>query len=611
MSKPKTKEIEEKQGGIGAEAPVEATGPAFRRGGAFLVEPVVGPVFSREQFSEEQKEIDRMVREFAAERIAPRMEELSTHNKELTLELMREVAELGLTGIDVPEKYGGLELDKTTSGLVVEALTTGGSASWVVTFSCHVGIGTVPIVYFGSEEQKAKYLPKLASAEWLGAYALTEQDSGSDVAELKTTARPTEDGEAYLLNGTKLWITNGGWADTFIVFADLEGAGNTAFIVEREWEGLSTGAEEHKLGIKGSSTVTVILQDVRVPKENLLGEPGKGLPVALNSLNIGRFKLGAADLGGCKGTITNSVQYALERQQFGQPIAYFEAIRKKFAEMVVGTYTLDSAIYRAVGLMDERIAQMDTDDPEYDRHVMDALEEYAIESSIGKIFGSEAMAMVADHGVQIHGGNGYSEEYPIAGIYRDCRIDRIFEGTNEINRMVIYGYFLKKALMEELPFRDAEKLWSKSEVPDDGPLAWEVAALDAARRLTVKSLFEAVSLYGQDLRNAQIVGEDLADLAIGYFGASAAINRILQLGDKERGDRVYRALARLVVSTYMEEVVRRLYRLRPVLFSGPYGSRFVDQLDRELQQLYPPFDPVKEVHILTDDLFEHGRYRFE
>ncbi|MEE9561498.1 MAG: acyl-CoA dehydrogenase family protein, partial [Thermoanaerobaculia bacterium] len=447
MSKQDTKEIDEKKSRAGPAAAAGVTGPAFRRGGAFLLEPVVGPVFTREQFSEEQKEIDRMVRDFAAERIAPRRDELSTHNHELTMELMREVAELGLTGIDIPEKFGGLELDKTTSALVVEALTTGGSASWVVTFSCHVGIGTLPIVYFGTEEQKAKYLPKLGSVEWLGAYALTEQDCGSDVANLKTTAKPTEDGEAYLLNGTKLWITNGGWADTFIVFANLEGTGNTAFIVEREWDGFSTGAEEHKLGIQGSSTVTVHLENVRVPKENLLGEPGKGLPVALNSLNIGRFKLGAGDLGGCKGTITNTVQYALERQQFGQPIAYFEALRKKFAEMVVRTYMLDSAIYRAVGLMDERIAQMDTDDPDYDRHVVDAIEEYAIESSIGKIFGSETMALVADHGVQIYGGNGFSEEYPLAEIYRDCRIDRIFEGTNEINRMVIYGYFLKKALM--------------------------------------------------------------------------------------------------------------------------------------------------------------------
>jgi alkylation response protein AidB-like acyl-CoA dehydrogenase len=603
--------MDEKKSDAGSAVAAGVTGPAFRRGGAFLVEPVVGPVFTREQFSEEQSEIDRMVRDFAAERIAPNRDDLSTHNQELTMELMREVGELGLTGIDVPEKFDGLELDKTTSALVVEALTTGGSASWVVTFSCHVGIGTLPIVYFGSEEQKAKYLPKLASVEYLGAYALTEQECGSDVVDLKTTAKPTEDGEAFILNGTKLWITNGGWADTFVVFANLEGAGNTAFIVERGWDGLSTGAEEHKLGIKGSSTVTVLLEDVRVPKENLLGEPGKGLPVALNSLNIGRFKLGAADLGGCKGTITNVAQYALERQQFGQPIAYFEALRKKFAEMIARTYMLDSAIYRAVGLMDERIAQLDTDDADYDRHVVDAIEEYAIESSIGKIFGSETMALVADHGVQIYGGNGFSEEYPVAEIYRDCRIDRIFEGTNEINRMVIYGYFLKKALMEELPFRDAEKVWTKSEVPEDGPLAWEVAALDAARRLTVKSLFEAVSLYGQDLRNAQIVGEDLADLAIGYFGASAAINRILQLGDKALGDRAYLALARLVVSGYMEEVVRRLYRLRPLLYAGPYGSRFVDQLDRELQHLYPPFDPVKEVYILTDDLFEHGRYRFE
>jgi alkylation response protein AidB-like acyl-CoA dehydrogenase len=581
-----------------------------RHGGDFLLRPVVEPVFARESFSEEQREIERTVREFARDRIAPRREELSTPNRELTLELLREVGELGLTGVDIPERYGGLELDKCTSALVVEALTLGGSASWVVTFSGHVGIGTLPLVFFGTEAQKEKYLPLLATVEYLGAYALTEPGAGSDVTSLATKARPTEDGDSIVLSGEKLYTTNGGWADLFVVFADLEGAGVTAFLVERGSDGLTTGAEEHKMGIKGSSTVSLILKDVRIPKENLLGKPGGGLEIALNILNIGRFKLGAADLGGCKGVLDQATSYALERVQFGQPIAYFEAIRRKLADMAVRTFLLDGAIYRTVGLMDERIAALESGGEASQRQVAEALEEYAIEASISKILGSETMGRVTDHGVQIYGGYGFSEEYPMAEAYRDCRIDRIFEGTNEINRMVVYGYFLKKALMEELPLREAARRWEEPAGAVEGPLGWEIAALDTARRFTVKCLFEAISLYGQDLRNAQIVGEDLADLAIGYFATSAAVNRILQLGEKGERDLVYRALARLGVATFLEDVWRIAFRLRPVLFAGPYGREALATVDRLLSQLHLPFDPVEEVHLLTDDLFDHGGYRF-
>ncbi len=580
-------------------------------GGGFLLQPVVGDVFSRERFSEEQREIESMVREFARERIAPLKEELADHNGELTLELMREVGELGLTGIDIPEAYGGLGLDKTTSALVVEALGLGGSASWVVTFSCHVGIGTLPLVFFGDEGQKERYLPKLASVEYLGAYALTEPGAGSDIAALATKARLADDGEAFVLNGEKQYITNGSWAHLFIVFADLEGEGNTAFIVERDSPGLSTGAEENKLGIRGSSTVSLVLDDVRVPKENLLGALGGGMPIALNSLNVGRYKLGAADLGGCKTLLGTTVGQALERVQFGQPIAYFEAIRRKFADMVVRTFLLDSAIYRAVGLMDERISALDPQDAGYQKKVTSVLEEYAIEASIGKILGSETMFKVADHAVQIYGGNGFSEEYPPAEAYRDCRIDRIFEGTNEINRMVIYGYYLKKALMEELPLRRAARRWLRPDLPDGGPLAWEIGALDAARRLTVKFLFEAVSQYGQDLRNAQVLGEDLADLAIGYFAASAAINRILRFDDKQRRSSVVRALARLSTAHFLEEAWRIGFRLRPMLFADPLGSSALADLDRLLAEIHLPFDPVDDIRVLTDDLYEHGGYRFD
>jgi alkylation response protein AidB-like acyl-CoA dehydrogenase len=583
----------------------------MKKGGSFLLEPVGASVFTRERFSEEQREIDRMVREFARDRIHPRRDELQTLNKELTFELLREVAELGLTAIDIPERYGGLERDKTTSALVNEALCQGRSADWMVTYSVQVGIGSLAIVYFGTEAQKEKYLPKIASVESLGAYALTEPGAGSDAMNIKTTARLSDDAEFFVLNGAKQYITNGGWADVFTVFAQLEGKGMTAFIVERDTPGFEVGAEESKMGIKGSSTVNLTLENVRVPKENLLGEPGGGGSIALNILNIGRFKLGAADLGACKTCLDYAVQYAQERQQFGQPIAFFQAIRKKLGDMLVRTYMLDSVIYRTVGLMDEGVADLDHDDPAYSRKVMDALEEYAIEASISKILGSETLFHVSDHGIQVLGGYGFSEEYPMARVFRNTRIDRIWEGTNEINRMVIYGYYLKKALMEELPMRDAERGWTRGKRPKNEALLWELQALDTSRRLTVKCLHEAITLYGQDLRNEQVVGEDLADLVIGYYAASSSISRLLQLGDETARSPAHRALARSIVATYLEDAWRIYYRLRPVLLADTFGETVSRAFERQLKKLHPPFDPVKELHVLTDDLLHHGHYPFE
>lgn len=583
----------------------------MKKGGSFLLDPVVGPMFTREMFSDEQREIDRMVREFALQKILPKHQELSMLNKELSLELMKEASQLGLTSVDIPEKYGGLELDKTTSAIIAESLTQGQCASFVVTFSVHVGIGTLPIVFFGNDAQKEKYLPKLANMELLGAYALTEPGAGSDALSIKTSARLSEDGKAYILNGTKQYVSNGSWADLFIIFAKIDDRDFTAFIVERDSEGLSTGEEEEKMGMKGSSTVSLILENVRVPTENLLGNPGEGHHIAFNILNIGRFKLGASDLGGCKGCVTLAAQYALDRIQFGQPIAFFESIRKKFADMVVRTYALDSVIYRTVGLIDERIATLDSRASDYNLQIMHALEEYAIEASLSKILGSETLFRVSDHGIQIYGGYGFSEDYPMARAFRDTRIDRIYEGTNEINRMVVYGYYLKKTLMEELPLKEAEKAWAKATPSKEHELRWEIQALDRARKVTLKSLYEAISLFGQDLRDEQVIGEDIADLVLGYYGASSGINRILQLGDEALRDRAYLALARLIVATYLEDVWRIYYRLRPVLFSSKYAQNFEGKLEKQVRNLHLPFNPVKEVHILTDDLFSHRRYRFE
>ena len=580
------------------------------KGGGFLLTPVVQNVYSREQFSEEQQEIDTMVREFAVDRLQPHFEQLEAYDGDLTRKLLQEVGELGLTGIDIPEAHGGMELDKTTSALVVEALTLCGSASWIVTFSGHVGIGSLPLAFFGTEEQKKRYLQKLATAEYMAAYSLTEAESGSDALSLKATAQLSDDGKEWILNGTKIYVTNAAWADLYTVFAKIDGKKLSAFLVERGTEGLRIGPEEKKMGIKGSSTASVFLENARIPKENLLGKPGDGGAIALNILNIGRFKLGAADLGACKSVVGLVADYAMERRQFGQPIAYFEAIRKKLAMMVSRTYALDAVIYRTVGLMDERIAKLDSKSDTYNQQAMAALEEFAIEASIAKILGSETLFQVADEGIQVYGGNGFSEEYPLAAIYRNTRIDRIFEGTNEINRMVVYGYYLKKALMEELPLRDAEKSWLKPVAVNEGPLSWEISALDAARRLTLKLLHEAIALYGQDLRNAQIVGEDLADLIIGYFAASSAVNRILQHADPVQ-DGAYLSLARLTVTGYLEEVARIVYRLRPTLLGDHFAERTLPFIDELLQQMQPPYDPVPEIHRLTDDLYSHRQYRFE
>ena len=598
-----------KPGATPAKAPSDGS-KKRRQGGDFLMTDAAQDVFCRERFSEEQREIERMVREVAIDRIRPHRDELATHNEKLTRSLLREVGELGLLGVDVPEAYGGIELDKTTAALVVEALTLSGAASWIVPFSAHTGIGTLPLVFFGSEKQKEKYLPKLASGEHLAAYSLTETDAGSDALGLKATARLSEDESEWILDGSKIYVTNGGWADLFTVFAKIDGKKLSAFLVERGTPGLEIGPEEKKMGIKGSSTVSLFLEDARIPKDNLLGRPGDGGAIALNILNIGRFKLGAGDLGACKWATDIATEYALERRQFGQPIAFFEAIRKKLAEMVVATYVLDSVIYRTVGLMDERIDTLDPEAPDFNRQTMAALEEFAIESSISKILGSETLFRISDQGIQVFGGNGFSEEYPLAAVFRDTRIDRIFEGTNEINRMVIYGYFLKKALMEELPLRDAARGWLETPAAGNGFLAWELEALERSRRLAARLYHEAISLYGQDLRNTQVVGEDLADLAISYFGASSAINRIRQLGEAAATDSGYAALARLVMARHLEETSRLAYRLRPTLLASGFSAKLRDPFDNELAHLALPFDPVLEIQRLSDDLYHHGRYRF-
>ena len=501
------------------------------QGGAFMIEDrTTEEIFTPEDFTEEHNMIAETTRQFIDNEVIPHIDELEKHDWKLARELVKKAADLGLIGANIPEEYGGLGLDQTSGALVGENI--GRCASFATTLGAESGIGLLPIIYFGTEAAKKNYLPRIASGEIITAYALTEAGSGSDAMAAKATARLSEDGTHYILNGEKMFITNGGFADIFIVFAKVDGDKFSAFIVERQ-EGLSPGAEEHKMGIKGSSTTPLVLADAKAPVENLLGEVGKGHKIAFNTLNIGRFKLGAMCIGGMKLMLHESIRYANERQQFGKSISSFGAIKSKLGEMAIRTYVGESMIWRTLGMIEDAIGQDPTD---LDAK-MRAIEEYSAECSIIKVALSEYCDYLADEMVQIFGGYGYSADYPAERAYRDSRINRIFEGTNEINRMLIPGRLMKSALSGKLALLPAaQALMDEVLTPqmasfddDDSLLAAETKLAKNAKKVGLMTLGTAAQKYMMKLGDQQEILIGIADIIMDAYAMESAILRTQKL----------------------------------------------------------------------------------
>jgi len=457
-------------------------------GGSFLLEEqAMENLFTPEDFSEQHQLIGQTTEEFANNEIIPNIEKIEHKDFSVTRDLLRKAGELGLSGVEIPEAYGGLEMDKVTAAVIADHIAK--YAGFATTWGGHTGIGTLPIVYFGTEEQKQKYLPRLATGEIVGAYALSEASSGSDALNCRARAELSSDGKHYLLNGEKMWITNAGFADLLTVFAKV-GEKFTAFLVERTFPGFSIGAEEHKMGIRGSSTCPIILNDCKVPAENVLGEIGKGHVIAFNILNVGRFKLGAMCVGGARLSLQNAIAYARQRKAFSKTISDFGMVREKLAQMATLIYVGESMIYRTVGMMDAALGEVDKSAADAARQTLKAIEEYAVECSIIKVWGSDMVDYVVDETVQIYGGYGFVEEYPAERAYRDARINRIFEGTNEINRLIITGFLLKRATSGQLALMPAiknlmDEVLSGPSSPEDsdGPLAEERRLVLQAKKL--------------------------------------------------------------------------------------------------------------------------------
>jgi alkylation response protein AidB-like acyl-CoA dehydrogenase len=585
------------------------------RGGEFLIrDGRPADVFIPEHLTEEQRMVADTVRQFIETEIVPNIERIDAMEEGLMPALLDKAAEMGLTAMAIPEEYGGFGKDFLTNMLVTEF--TGFGHSFSVAFGAHTGIGTLPIVYFGNADQKARYLPRLATAELKAAYCLTEPGSGSDALAAKTRADLNEAGTHYVLNGQKMWITNAGFADLFIVFAKVDGERFTAFIVERGMDGVSVGAEEKKMGIKGSSTRQVFFENVAVPVENVLGEIGKGHKIAFNILNVGRIKLGAGVIGGAKQAAAAAVRYALERHQFGQPIASFGAIRHKLGEMAVRIYAAESATYRATDWIDREEKRLLADGVAHNEALLGAAEEYAMECAMLKVIGSECVDFVVDELVQVHGGYGFSEEYPAARAYRDSRINRIFEGTNEINRMLSVDMLLRRALAGKVDFMGAamavqqELMGMPSTELPEGPFGEAADAVSRFKKLALAVIGFAAQKKGKALAEEQEVLLWLADLLNDAFVAESALLRVQRLvaEGSASAEGVRADMARLFIHDAAQRLRTAAERAVTALAEGDEARMLLMAVKRFTK--HTPMDTVRARRRVADRLVEAGGYPF-
>ena len=586
------------------------------KGGEFLTKDTnPQDVFIPEEITEEQKMMADSAKEFVEKEILPKLDAIDHQEEGLTIKLLEKAGELGLLGTAVPEQYGGLGEDFNTNTFI--SMEMGASHSFGVSFAAHTGIGTLPILYYGTDEQKEKYLPKFASGEWKSAYCLTEPTSGSDALSAKTTAKLSDDGKYYILNGQKMWITNGGFADILITFAQVDGDKFTCFIIDTKSEGFTRGKEEDKMGIKGSSTRALFLDNVKVPKENVLGEIGKGHYVAFNILNIGRFKLCAMTTGGAKRFITVALNYANERKQFGKLISSFGAIKYKLAEQAIRVFVSESATLRTSGLINNKVNELKEDGASYSQAVVQAAEEYAIESAMLKVFGSEMLDYVVDEAVQIFGGYGFSEEYPAARAYRDSRINRIFEGTNEINRLLTVDMLVKRSLKGRLDLmgpalaiqKDLLSIPNIGEKPE-GLLASELEAIRSAKKAILMIAGSAVQKFMQKLADEQEIIMNVTDMLIEVYTSESAILRTQKLSSMKSESEVlpYVEMTQVYVSDSLEKI--NLYGKHAI---AAYAEG--DELKMLMLGLkrYTKFDPVNTTNLRRDianRLIEANKYCF-
>ena len=584
-------------------------------GGSFLLEErQTADVFTPEDFTDQQQMIGQTTEEFALNEILPQAEKMENKDFSVSRDLLKKAGELGLSGVEIPEAYGGLEMDKVTAAIIADNMAK--YAGFATTWGAHSGIGLLPIVYFGTEEQKQKYLPKLATGEIVGAYALSESSSGSDALNCRTRAELSKDGKHYILNGEKMWITNAGFADLFTVFAKIDGEKFSAFLIERTFPGFSVGAEEHKMGIRGSSTCPLILNDCKVPVENLLGEIGKGHVIAFNILNVGRFKLGAMSVGGARVSLENAVSYAKQRKAFGKVIADFGLVREKIANMATLIYVGESLVFRTVGMMDDLLAGIDKAGPDAAKETRKAIEEYAVECSILKVWGSEMIDYVVDETVQIYGGYGFVQEYPAEGAYRDARINRIFEGTNEINRLIITGFLLKRAMSGQLPLMPAikklmdEVLSGPSTGEDfEGPLADERKLVANAKKLGLFVAGAATQKYMQAIQDQQEVMGAIADMTIEIYAMESAVLRSQKIAE-QKGE-LAAALPIAMTRVYMTQALEKIEAAaRKVIADVADGDMLRTQMAilRRLAK-HEPFNTIALRQQIAVKTLEAGKYQ--